>query len=642
MGKKVYKFKEIPTNNRLHVIDNFSPNYNYIVEDDKIYYSKKRVDDYWVDISDNETARKNLFGFLSQYDFRGYEDREKEIFDLLNKGKFDLSTFNKPASQTTQPEQKVTHQEVKEIPKPSGYKGSPFMSSPILSYPQLSQGIKYKNPQGDKQIVWNNFVDGKWGENFNLAKNYIVRQWDKIFNDRDPVSNLSFEQTPIQNSDYSIRPGSFVGYTIRKQVGFHPLSDQYIVPESTLAQNYIYGFRNRGDYRLINSEHAAITSFKPFKPYGKHDKAQTYIGIDKDGNLLAGDISNFQEGSYLSPTYSNDIAYFLKDESGNIKMSPSLRNKAQNQPAYAIWNNGEIIEKPEGQAINVLVRKDDPQGNQYGSITGGRVLVKVGDELRLLVGSVKDIDEQFEAMKKRNNAQYGTFYTLDNGSFNNGLRTYSQKFTENLLRAYDNKNSGGGNFLYVIKQKDPVFKTDTVWTPNIRTEKDESYKKGHDLTNEQKSVVLHHTAFTDPDLTSVVEHLTNPKSQASSHVVIGYDGSRVVLARPDQVTFHSGPSIWNNRDNVNDFAIGVEFQGNTAIQDLTEQQIDSFIEYIEPIIMKNNIRLEDIVTHQMIRDLYNQTAKSQGKRPTDNKIDIDQKNYKRIIDKLVKKVYFKK
>jgi hypothetical protein len=51
-----------------------------------------------------------------------------------------------------------------------------------------------------------------------------------------------------------------------------------------------------------------------------------------------------------------------------------------------------------------LIRKDDKKGTQYGSITGGRVLVKVGNEMRLLSGSISDIDKEFEGMKKRNNA----------------------------------------------------------------------------------------------------------------------------------------------------------------------------------------------------------------------------------------------
>jgi hypothetical protein len=247
-------------------------------------------------------------------------------------------------------------------------------------------------------------------------------------------------------------------------------------------------------------------------------------------------------------------------------------------------------------------------------------------------------------MKHRNNQDRGIFYTLDNGSYNIALRTTDRKLTPNDWKQYDQRNSGGGNVLYLDKpiQHKDVFKSDTIWTPNVRTEQDESYKKGHPLVNELQGVVLHHTAFEDNNLTPVVNHLTNPRSQASAHVVIGYDGTRKVLAKPEQVTFHAGASVWNNRDNVNDFMIGIEFQGNTDKKDLTNEQILSAVEYLEPIIRKYNISLENIVTHRQIRDLYNDFAKKAGQKQAPGKIDINQKNYERILNELLKKVYYKK
>ena len=116
----------------------------------------------------------------------------------------------------------------------------------------------------------------------------------------------------------------------------------------------------------------------------------------------------------------------------------------------------------------------------------------------------------------------------------------------------------------------------------------------------------------EDDLTNVLNHLRNPKSEASAHVVIGFDGSRKVLATPDKVTFHAGESVHGGRENVNDFMIGIEFQGDTNKKDLTPQQIESAIEYLEPIIRRNNIRLEDIVTHQNVRDMYNDYARKAG------------------------------
>lgn len=270
---------------------------------------------------------------------------------------------------------------------------------------------------------------------------------------------------------------------------------------------------------------------------------------------------------------------------------------------------------------------------------GGRIIVKVGNKIRLLSGSVKDIDEQFEDMKKRHNAKYGTFYTLDNGTYNRGLRTYDNKITASELKSYDLSNSSGGNFLYLINSS---FPTDTIWTPNIRSIKDESYRKGHPIKNEIKGIVLHHTGFTDDDnLEEVTKLLTSPNGN-SAHVIIAKDGKRRVLANPEDVTFHAGYSLFNGRDNVNDFMLGIEFQGDTNKEPLTEQQIQSAVEYMIPIIRKYNIPLENITTHKIITDNYNNYLIQQGKTPERSKIDINQRDYTRIIEALKNSIYYKK
>ena len=239
-------------------------------------------------------------------------------------------------------------------------------------------------------------------------------------------------------------------------------------------------------------------------------------------------------------------------------------------------------------------------------------------------------------MKKRNKSSSGTFYTLDNGTYNRGLRTYDKVLTPKDLKNYDAQNTSGGNFMYIKGQN--AFKSDTIWTPNIRTRNSQSYAKGHPLINQQKGIVLHHTAFLEPSLKNVTAHLTNPKSQASSHVIIGYDGARRVLAKPSQVTFHAGDSRWNGKNNVNDFMIGIEFQGDTNQRHLTDKQIQSAIEYMTPIIRKNNIRLEDITTHQEVRKLYNQyNALKSPSKP-----DISYYDYNKIIDALKHRLYYYK
>jgi N-acetyl-anhydromuramyl-L-alanine amidase AmpD len=105
--------------------------------------------------------------------------------------------------------------------------------------------------------------------------------------------------------------------------------------------------------------------------------------------------------------------------------------------------------------------------------------------------------------------------------------------------------------------------------------------------------------------------------KSSSHIVIQENGKRSIYASPEQVTFHAGDSEWNKRKDVNDFSIGVEFQGDTNKKPLTQAQIESFVEYYAPLAKKYNLSLKDIITHQMI---------APGRKP-----DISEKQYARIL-----------
>jgi hypothetical protein len=340
----------------------------------------------------------------------------------------------------------------------------------------------------------------------------------------------------------------------------------------------------------------------------------------------------------LTRTYANDVESFAKDARGNQiwKNDAVHGNKSRNVPVLNVIQNGKTVKG----SLNILTDKGSKTANTYGNITGGRVILEAGNERRLVSGSINDIEKQFNDMKKRHGVKTVRMYTLDNGSYNRGLRTKNRILSASDLQAYDNQNNGGGNFMYLLANKG--FSTDTVPTPNIRTKQSESYKKGHSIVNERKGVVLHHTAFEEDDLTNVTRHLTNPNTQASSHVIIGYDGHRRVLATPDKVTFHAGQSVWNNRQDVNDFMLGIEFQGNTNKKNLTDKQIQSAIEYLKPLIRQNNIPLENIVTHEQVRAMYNNFAKKQGKATVANKPDINKANYERIINALLKSVYYRK
>lgn len=148
--------------------------------------------------------------------------------------------------------------------------------------------------------------------------------------------------------------------------------------------------------------------------------------------------------------------------------------------------------------------------------------------------------------------------------------------------------------------------------------------------NEVRGVILHHTAL--PTIERSLEVLTLPVNKVSSHCLIDTDGTRYILCEPRVVAFHAGRSILNGREQCNEFTIGVEFQGNTVETPLTEDQINSAIEYLLPILDEYQIPLDSIVTHEKIRLDY--MAKYPEKTWIKDKCDITPVEYERVMKAL--------
>lgn len=643
---KPLKKSEIPTKNKVQVIDNFSPNYNYIVEGDKVYYSKKGRD-YWVDISDNDKARKNLLQFLNnKYNFKGYEDGEKDIYyKIINEG-WTYKTRNKKddvlknlliVNKKQEPLQNSWEQYNQKFKK----QGQPKTQS------KSTVDAKKKDDKKSSKETLIDKVKQYFDEN-DLSQlprqgiNWISRQWEKNFGKEEDSVPLTVKVDGNEQIKIDL---SLVGDTIPVNGN----SRRYIIPETLNLNDFTFGVRNRGNYEPIKSEAAPITTFNPFIKYEnfKRGTHNTFIGIDTNGKIKIGSYDIFGPGDYLTGTYSNNIYGFKRGENGKIqyKSDGEHGNRSRKVPITLVaTEDGSIQEGSLNILTNLSSLGNDKLGSTYGNISGGRVIVKAGNKLMLVSGSIEQIDDTIEQLKKQEDVDRVTVYTLDNGSYNRGLRTYDGKFTSSDLRQYDNQNRGGGNFLY-IKNEIPrqlQFKSDTIFTPNIRTINSESYRKGHPLTNELQGVVLHHTGFREPDLNAVLKHLTDKNTEVSAHVVIGYNGNRVVLANPENVTFHAGASRFNNRNNVNDFMLGIEFQGNTTKKDLTDEQIKSAVEYLAPIIQKYRIPLSNIITHKQVRDNYNEYQRQKSEKEAPSKNDINFKNYQRIMEELLKTVYYQK
>lgn len=148
--------------------------------------------------------------------------------------------------------------------------------------------------------------------------------------------------------------------------------------------------------------------------------------------------------------------------------------------------------------------------------------------------------------------------------------------------------------------------------------------------NEVKGIILHHTC--EPTAQASLDVLTSKERGVSAHIVIDYDGTRYILVDPERVAWHAGYSLLHGREKCNDWTLGIEFQGDTTVEPLTQDQIDSAIEWMLPLIAKYNIPIANIVTHQMIRTAYKEAHPDNEKAY--NKPDITQTEYIRFMEQL--------
>jgi AmpD protein len=462
------------------------------------------------------------------------------------------------------------------------------------------------------------------GDAYDLVVNGLKRKARTygVIDDSDAKVDPLYKTAPLTIDQYYTNQNPIRQQVLDVPDGNGRTFKQQVVPLS----NITLGYRNRGEYDNIKTPGLELTTFHPFVSNPKDVKENTSVfAIDDKGNLHTGSYGEFKnnKGWKFSRTYMNKITDITSDfVDGSVSGNPGYK-----QPKVKVLENG----KEKSGSLNILT-KGPGKEDYYGSIQGGRVLFvnpKTKEQF-LVSGSAQHIRTEFKRLK--GNAPYLEAWTLDNGTYSRGLSYKDGKLTPERLKKYDNENTSGGSGLYILDYKAPVTKNKyqesyVKNSPNVRTVNSESYRSGRPLKNEIKNVVLHHTAFTDEATSEkgVYNHFMNPKSNASAHVVIERNGKRTVYASPEQVAFHAGVSSWNGRKNVNDFAIGVEFQGDTNKMPLTDAQIESFVEYYAPIAERYNLSIKDIITHAMI---------APGRKP-----DITDMEYKRILNYMKQQGY---
>ncbi len=124
-------------------------------------------------------------------------------------------------------------------------------------------------------------------------------------------------------------------------------------------------------------------------------------------------------------------------------------------------------------------------------------------------------------------------------------------------------------------------------TPNV--------SQGRRIT--PKAIVLHHTSGS---YAGSVAWCCDPKSRVSYHAIVAKDGKRSTLADPDERTWHAGVSSWRGKRDLNSWAIGAAFEGDTYERQLGEDEMASMAEYLLPIMREYNLALGDVTDHRTV------------------------------------------
>ena len=112
-----------------------------------------------------------------------------------------------------------------------------------------------------------------------------------------------------------------------------------------------------------------------------------------------------------------------------------------------------------------------------------------------------------------------------------------------------------------------------------------------------QAIVLHHTAGS---YAGSVAWCMDPASRVSYHAIVARDGRRTVLADPDERTWHAGVSSWRGRRDLNSWAIGAAFEGDTNKRELGEAEMASMAEYLLPLMKRYGLTLDDVTDHRTV------------------------------------------
>ena len=140
------------------------------------------------------------------------------------------------------------------------------------------------------------------------------------------------------------------------------------------------------------------------------------------------------------------------------------------------------------------------------------------------------------------------------------------------------------------------MKINNYYSPNFN-------KKKRSI-NSIKIIVIHYTGMQS-ERESLIR-LCNPKSKASSHLLINQNGKVYRLVQDYQVAWHAGKSCWGKYRNLNKNSISIELvnKGHQfGYTSFNKKQLLSLIKICKNLIKKYKIKKKYIVGHSDIAPL---------------------------------------
>ncbi len=110
-------------------------------------------------------------------------------------------------------------------------------------------------------------------------------------------------------------------------------------------------------------------------------------------------------------------------------------------------------------------------------------------------------------------------------------------------------------------------------------------------------VIIHHTA--QDSLAQTIKTFTLPRTQVSSHYVIGRDGEVVQMLNDYLRSWHAGRGRWGNDTDLNSASIGIELDNN-GFEPFSDKQIESLLLVLKRLKSSYSIPTANFIGHSDI------------------------------------------